>query len=157
MIDHPSVQLTLRERLLSVEQLPTPNGKPPEDNIAWENRDFTPPTDSLWVREIYMAGDDVLRATNLLEAACIVEYDVITAVGKGINEVKALAKKIGDNFQPGTGMITADGKTQIAITRTTVSQGRDWLPRATLGASAQIWWIMPVQIHFRAFGQNQEA
>lgn len=133
MISHKNVRLALRNILLGVAGLPAQQ--------AWENRDFTTPEDSDWIRDTYLAGDDILRANNRLVSNGIYAVDIFTPRGNGTEEIEDLADDIKSAFKAGTQVADPD----IQIIRSNRGTGE---PDGN-------WYKMPVRIAFRTFANNQ--
>ncbi len=154
MIDHELVRRIFRTRLLDqTVDLPKPGGVATDtEAVAYENYPFAPPSPpSLWIRERYTKGEDRLVATNLLEAAGFMQYDVMAPSGTGTKDAEKLAQRIGDVFPAALGFADEDDTVQIAITRCAQATGSEQ------SLEGQVWFAVPVRITFRAYASNREV
>ena len=139
MIRHKNVRLNLRNLMLdNVSGLPTER--------SWENVDFEPPAGdetsdpSDWIREKYMAGDDVLRANNRLQSDGVYAIDLFTPRDTGTNELEDLADDIKSAMKAGTSL----SGPSVQIVRASRGEGRQ----------SGDWYMIPVRISFRTFANN---
>lgn len=148
MIDKTLIRKAFRQRLVAVPDLS--GSLDVERQIAWENREFTPPNPpDVWLRENFNWGQETLIATNLLEQITIVQFDVMDVIGKGNKRCEQLSKAIGDWFKPGTPLV-GGGRVQIAIQRTWTEKGME----SSIGE--QVWYQLPVRVLFRAYDTNND-
>ena len=79
------------------------------ENVAWENRHFTPPTDGT----LYLKQSNLPNDTNQADLGTngtdytigIYQVDVIAPTGKGKAAIYALADQVADQFKRGTVMV----------------------------------------------------
>ena len=131
MISHKAIRQGIRQVLLAVNNSDLPD----EDNIAWENQDFTPPEIIPWLRETMIPGTERQTATDTIQSVGIMQYDVFWPAGQGTEDAEQLADDIITAFAP---------HTQIGANALTFRSER-------LAAVAdEKWYIIPIRLTWRA-------
>jgi hypothetical protein len=133
-IVHNAIRKALRNRLMTINASFFVIA-----NVAWENRPFNPPTESLWIRETYLPNLENLVATNQVQAVGIVEYAVFYPLLKGTERAEEVAEAIKALFKP-----ASDVAGFIAIDRSERERPRIEDP----------WWVVPVSISWRTYSTN---
>ena len=126
-IDHKVIRQGLRTILLTVPGLPT--------NKSWENREFTPPTNTAWIRETLLPSDEGVSASDTITAIGTMQYDVFWPFGGGTEDAETLADAIKNTFKPDT-TITSNAYTYRA--------------ERLAGRVDENWYIIPVRLTYRA-------
>ena len=72
--------------------------KPP---VAWQNVAFTPPTAGVWLEVALIPADTVSGSLDTGEWKGLFRVNVYGQVGKGSNEVEAVAEAIARHFPAG--------------------------------------------------------
>lgn len=134
MVDNRQVRLALRNKVL------TTAGIPAEGKRAYENRDFSPPTDgSVWLRERFVPVTERLVATELFGATGLYIIDVIVKEGSGTTVAEDLARMIRNTMKPQ--YITTP---QVAVYVDRVE------PRPGI-VIENLWYVISSEITWRAY------
>ncbi len=129
MTDHNDIRGALRTQLLTVSGLPT--------DREWENQTFTPPASDPWVRETYKPTTERKRASDLVEIAGQMVWDLFYPLNDGVQNIDDMADAIKTAFVPGTSL-----------------SGTVFIDRAERGAADEeetSYYTIPVTIHWRAY------
>jgi hypothetical protein len=153
MIDHRKVRQTLRKHLFETEGCPDR-----VTHIAYENREFTPPTDGLpWLRETYKPAAETLAGSDILECPTNYQIDVYVPLGSGTEVCEDLVSKLLEQFRPTTlveqpegGLESLNG-VQVSLMRASRQQGRE----SPIGD--QVWWWVPVDVDLISYARNRGA
>lgn len=148
MLDEQEVRDILRDRLLTVSGLDGSSG----GNVSWQNRPFsTPAPDSaaMWVDESMEFIDELLNATELVEADGMVIYRVYVAAGTSIELSASTSLAIINAFRPGQSLRTVGGVPQNCG----VVLNHSFRHAAHTDESGA-WYIQPVQVDWRVHVSN---
>ena len=132
MIDYTAIRQGIRVILTS---LPSPY-MPSSNNMAWENRAYTPEPSTPWLRETLIPGSERKVATDEIQVVGITQLDLMWPLGKGTEEVEALGLAIQNAFKPETKV--ADHAVVYRTERLT-------------GINDEKWYMVPVRLTWRAF------
>ena len=127
MIDHKEIRQGFRAVLLTVSDLPA--------NRSWENREFTPPTGTEWIRETLLPSDESVSASDTITAIGTMQYDVFWPFGGGTEGAETLADAIKAAFEPNTTIST---------------HAHVYRAERLAGRVDDNWYIIPVRLTYRA-------
>lgn len=154
MLDQNGIRLLIRRQLKTANTvIPRIVNLPPDEMIAWENVDFTPPApsqDAIWLAEHFMWVSEKQKAFGYLELIAIAKYDVNVPVGQGTEKAENLVKLIGTALKAGSGILSNKSPSgeiiQISIIHTAPGKG--------IRSANGPWYTIPVNTTFRAYGVN---
>jgi len=107
---------------------------------AWENRDFEPTNDTLYLRPTLLpATTEPSGLPDSDEHSGIYQVDVIAPMGSGKGEAIEKADIVANQFKRGK-IITHNG---VNVWVLSVSRG--------VGGRDGSWYILPVQISYKAY------
>jgi hypothetical protein len=107
---------------------------------AWENNNFTPTQDQLYVRPTLLPGNTEQSSFNSSdEHLGIYQVDVIAPANKGKGEALIQADLIADQFKSRQ-ILTYNG---VKVYLTAVSRGN--------GTVSDGWYILPITAAYRAY------
>ena len=134
-IEYAPIRTGIRTIVLALSAIPD------EDHFAWENRDFDPPKEDIWVRETFLPGSEFQIATGLERATGIAQYDVNYPAGKGSEIPSALADAIKNAFPTNTTVLDASGVSAEVYRSERLAASND-----------NVWYTIPVRLSWRAHG-----
>ncbi|MCK5132698.1 MAG: hypothetical protein KAR40_11170 [Candidatus Sabulitectum sp.] len=103
------------------------NGMASLPPVAWENKDYPPVNDTLYLRPFIMPGDTVgsaIGAAGNDEHVGIYQIDVLAAIGEGKKAAIVMADLIADRFKPVT-QLTSGTTTVKCVTASRAPAYRD--------------------------------
>lgn len=151
MLDEQEARNILRDRLLTIPGLDGDRG----GNVAWQNRTFSPPppnSAAVWVDESMEFVDELLNATELVEADGLVIYRVYTAAGTSIELSASMSLAIVNAFRPGQSLRTVGGVPQSCGVVLNHS-----FRHAPFTDDDGAWYIQPVQVDWRVHVSNPSS
>lgn len=116
-------------------------GLPP---VAWENKDFAPVKNALYLRPINMQGETVAVTQDKDETIGVYTIGIYAPVGKGKNAVVTMSDLVADHFAQDSSVAYLTQSVRVKnVSRTPIVVGSDG------------WLYMTVDVVYYAFSDRR--
>lgn len=128
-----AIRKALRTHLLNVSGLP---------DLDLENRLFEPVEATAYIRETIMQADETLTANNERTALGVYQLTYFEPINEGTKTAEDKCDEIKHHFRPGQTI-----GNNVVLEKAWVGQGN----------RESVWYVIPIQIRYRAFQLNNQA
>ena len=92
--------------------------------VAWENIDYQPTLDALFIRPTNLQGETIVDTDLTEKTTGVYQIDIYAPTGKGHNEIVTMTDTLANRFKEGT-ETTYNGLTVVILKASRTPMGRD--------------------------------